>query len=303
MSLKVLIYNIYKLLWRAKTAQQPVNSHSTAMPKSKGGRPPVAFDEAEAMRLRRQGWSDHRIARHTHVAPSTVGSRLRNFTPPIPPTPPPIPVRQVPVPARKLPVLPVVPKPPIIVAPVQQAPVPIQQVLALPPAPYGIDAIPNGAKTFFLVNRKANAELVMHLGQPAIGVERWHPEYASLPAFQAAERIWVVMNSGEDNSAFFKSIVANIWIREKCLVSVDNGATPNTQPLQVGNWVQNVAKYKLLMDRPPDGSRPKTDLSSFELIHNFQPLPLPIHTDKIAALCKRFEAETDELSGGLDWQH
>jgi hypothetical protein len=151
------------------------------------------------------------------------------------------------------------------------------------------DSVPDGTKAFFLVNGKVNAELVMHLGQLA-SLERWHPEYATLPAFQVAERIWLRMNSSENNPRFFQSIVANIWIREKCSVSVDNGATPNTRPVQVVNWVQNVAKFKLLVDRPLDGSRPNADLASFELIHNFQPLPLPSHPDKIAALCKRFEA-------------
>ncbi len=301
---KIPIYNIYKWLdlkirafFQTKTVQEPVNSRSTAAPRSKGGRPPVPFDEAEAMSLRRQGWSDHRIARRMHVAASTVGSRLRNYTPPIPLTPPPQ-AQRAPVAAYKPPV--VAPNPPNPVAPVQPSPVTIPQVL--PPMPHGLNSVPDGARAFFLVNGKANAELVAHLAQPAIGIERWHTEYASLPAFQAAERIWLVMNSNEDNRIFFQSIVGDIWIRERCVVSIDDGDSLNTQPRQVGNWVQTVAKYKLLMDRPHNGSRPITDVSGFERIHNFRTLPLPSHTDKIAALCKRFEAEIDSPVS-LDWRH
>ena len=305
MSEKIPIYNIYKWLdlkirafFQTKTAQEPVNSRSTATPRSKGGRPPVPFDEAEAMRLRWQGWSDHKIARRMHVAASTVGSRLRNYTPPIPPTPPPQAQRASGA-TDKPPV--VAPKPPNPVASVQPSPVPIPQVSVSPPTP-PVESVPDGAKTFFLVNGKANAELVMHLGQAVVGIERWHETYALLPAFQRAERIWLVMNSSEDNRAFFQSIVGDIWIRERCLVSVDDGDSLNTQPRQVGNWVQTVAKYKLLMDRPHNGSRPITDVSGFERIHNFRPLPLPSHTDKIAALCKRFEAEIDSPVS-LDWRH
>ena len=307
MSEKVSIHNIYKWLdvkirafFHTKTTREPVHRRSIAVPKSKRGRPPVDFDEAEALRLRLQGWSDHRIAGRMHVAPSTVALRLRNYVPPIPPTPPEL-AQRAPVAAYKPPVQPVaVPRPPIVVAPFQLPSVAIPQVPAMPPARYGLDSVP--AKAFFLVNGRTNAELVAHLAQPVIGIERWHETYASLPAFQAAERIWIVMNSSEDNRAFFQSIVADIWIREKCLVSVDNGSTPSTQPQQVGHWVQNVAKYKLLMDRPHDGSWPNTDVSSFEQVHNFQPLPLPSHTDKIAALCRRFEAEVDSTMR-LDWRH
>jgi DNA-binding NarL/FixJ family response regulator len=52
-----------------------------AAQKPKSGRKPVDFDVAEALRLRRMGWSDRRIARHMHVAPGTVGSRLREWKP------------------------------------------------------------------------------------------------------------------------------------------------------------------------------------------------------------------------------
>jgi hypothetical protein len=297
---KLLISNFYKWLRTVLQSFLPSNTVQQPPPstqRSKGGRRPINVDCGEAYRLRCMGWNDYRIARQLGVSRNTITTRLRDYVSPIPPTPPP----------QAQPAFEATDKPPVVylkppnpAAPVQPSPVPIPQVL--PPMPHGLDSVPNGSKAFFLVNGKANADLAMHLAQPAIGIERWHETYASLPAFQRAERIWVVMNSSEENRSFFQSIVASLWIREKCLVSVDNGATPNNQPMQFRNWVQNIAKHKLLMDRTHDGSWPETDVSGFEQVHNFQPLPLPSHTDKIAALCKRFEAEIDS-SVKLDWRH
>src|SRR5271156_5626077 len=96
-----LISNIIRLvrgktraLSLSKTSEHPSEIQSPTVPRSKGGRPPVAFDEAKGMRLRQVGWSDQKIARHMHVAASTVGLRLRNWKPPIPPPSLPLPAQQ-----------------------------------------------------------------------------------------------------------------------------------------------------------------------------------------------------------------
>lgn len=237
-----------------------------------GGRPPVSFDLAEAVRLRSEGWSYRRLAGKYHTSKDTVARRIHNWKP-APVQPP-----AAPVPDPVEPVLPVVEVSMPVEIPPKPAPVPVVP----PPEPHGLDSIPAGCKAFFLVRGEQNAIYARGHDQPAVGIEVWHHEYASLPAFQAAERIWMVMNSSEDNRAFLLSIAGDIWIRERCLVSVD-GLTVHNPPVRPPDvWVQLVCKFRLLMERPRDGSWP--DNSGFEAIFNFQPVPLPSHTDKLAAL-------------------
>ena len=147
--------------------------------------------------------------------------------------------------------------------------------VVLPPEPHGLDSIPAGCKAFFLVRGEQNAIYARGYDQPAIGIEVWHHEYASLPAFQAAERIWVVVTANEENRAFVLSLASDITIRERCMVSV--GKLHGDM-----NHVQCVCKSRRQMERPHDGSWP--DTSGFEAIFHFQPVPLPSHKDKLAAL-------------------
>lgn len=307
MSLKLLIPNIYKRLRGLFRARLPVKmTEQSAQPsvhpvqKSHAGRKPLDLNVDAMMQMRSAGKSDAEIARKFDCSSHTVASRLREYKAPVAP-PPPVHVQQVPAPAYKPPVLPARPVP----AP---APVPVTPVVPVPPpAPYG--SVPEGTKTFFLVHGNLNREYAHNYAQPAIGIEIWHHEYLSLPAFRDAEKIWVVLNSNEDNRAFLMSIVSDIWIREKCLLSVDNGATLCTQPVRFGVWVQYVAKDKLRRDRPHDGSRPQTDMSDFEKVRNFQKIPLPSHMEKLDALLKSpktGEADRPSSLGGWwgsdDWR-
>jgi hypothetical protein len=287
MSLKVLIPKVYKRLRRVFRARLPVKmAEQSAEPsvhpvkKSNAGRKALKLNVAVMASMRSAGKSDAEIARKFDCSSHTVASRLRDYKAPVAP-PPPAHVQQAP---DKPPVLPARPVPapaPVPVTPVEPVP---------PPAPCG--SVPEGTKTFFLVHGNLNQEYAHNYAQPAIGIETWHHDYASLPAFRDAEKIFVVMNSSEDNRTLLMSIVSDIWIREKCLLSVDNGATPCTQPVRFGVWVQYVAKDKLRRDRPHDGSRPQTDMSDFEKVHNFQKIPLPSHKDKLDALLK--SPKTDE---------
>jgi hypothetical protein len=262
------------------------------------------------MRLHRLGWSDNRIARHLGISPHTVADRIAEWKPSvapmrepagvtIPPAAPPIAPDQRPVTAYKPVASSVTTKP--------AAPVPALPVVP-PPEPFGLATIPAGCKAFFLVHGSLNQQYVANCAQPCIGIERWHNEYMDLPAFQAVEKVWVLMNSSEDNRVFLESLVGDITIRERCRISVDNGATLNNQPVRFGTWVQNVAKAKLRMERPHDGSRP--DTSGFETIYNFQPIPLASHKDKLNALVARTgEPEPDRpsspggsLGGEEEWR-
>jgi len=309
MSLKSRILNILKRfsgLTSALTSGQNRVSDVRKPPRtSSGGRPRKDVDVDAVMRLHRLGWSDNRIARHLGISPHTVADRIAEWKPSvapmrkpagvtIPPAAPPIAPVQRPVTAYKPP-LPVAPKP---------TPVPVPVVPA--PEPYGLGDIPAGCKAFFLVQGKLNQEYMHNCAQLAIGIEQWHPtEYAMLAAFRDVEKIWIVINSNEDNRLFLMSIVNDLAIRERCLISVDNGATLCTQPVRFGRfWVQHVAKAKLLRDRPHDGSRPEADMSIFEAIHNFQPIPLPSHKDKLDALLKSPKTEPEDrlstIGGSVD---
>lgn len=250
--------------------------------RSSGGRKPKSFDITEAKRMRALGWSYRRIAWDMRVAKETVRTRLLEdaavpMREPIPPIEPP---RPVPQPSP----LPVAPEPatPMAIAPVVS-----------PPEPFGFESISAGTKVFFLVHGDLNQQLAHNCAQPAIGIEQWHHDYASLPAFQAVERVWVVLNSSEDNRAFLQSIVDDIWIREKCRLSVGSYAgTP---------WVQAVAKWRLLMQREINGPWYSFHTESFEQCHSFRPLPQPNHTQIIEALLKKPKSpEKPSSVGSID---
>jgi hypothetical protein len=286
--LKSLISNILKLvrgkthaLSPSKTGQQPSEIQLTAVPRSKGGRPPVAFDEAKAMRLRQQGWSDQRIARHMHVAPSTVGSRLRNWKPPVLPPPPP-PVQQAAAPTQRQPEPPAVAlKPPTVsvaVPTVQQAPVPIPQVPASP-----IDNADDllhrhewlaaelaWRECFFLVNaiNPLNLQFCNNNSQHGVAIDRWHESFRGLQVFENATKIWVVIDPADDNAAFLHSLVDDIWIRERCLVTVRS--------------ILDVAKYKT------DACvGHKMTVENFEAVCGFKPMPQQNHQEIIRTLLEK----------------
>ena len=265
----------------SKTGQQPSEIQSTTVPRSKGGRPPVAFDEAKGMRLRQQGWSDQKIARHMHVAPSTVGSRLRNWKPPVLPPPPP-PVQQAAAPTQRQPEPPAVAlKPPTVsvaVPTVQQAPVPIPQVPASP-----IDNADDllhrhewlaaelaWRECFFLVNaiNPLNLEFCTNNSQHGVAIARWHESFRGLEVFENASRIWVVLDPADDNATFLQSLVDDIWIRERCAVTVGN--------------LLYIAKYKT-----DANVGHKMTVETFEAARGFKPMPQPNHTEIIRTLLQK----------------
>jgi hypothetical protein len=210
------------------------------------------------------------------------------------------PVHQAPTAAYKPPVaMPVAPKPALVpVVPVVASPPAPHWFDAMPAAPYGLDTVSPGTKQFFLVRGSLNQQYAHGYAQPAIGIETWRPDYEALPAFQAAEKIWVILNSSEDNRAFLLSIVGDIWIRERCLLSVDNGSTINNQPVWLPDvWVQRVCKYHLIETRVSPWSQ---RWSTFEMIHNFVPLPTPNCTEQLnALLAKPPEPEHPASLGGF----
>ena len=244
----------------------------------RGGRPPVDLDLVEALRLHALGWSYRRIARQLgNVSRETVRTRILDYeaqfrvaTPEPVQQPPDVPVQQCAA-ACKAPVaLPTAPKP---------APVPGVPIVTPPPEPSGLDTVPPGCKAFFLVNGEQNAILARNCAQIAVGIERWHPSYASLPAFRDAHGFWVVMNSDDDNVAFLRSIVGDIWIRERCAVSRGHSLIGVVR----WTWVQQVCKDHLLMQRANPGSREEWWRPRFEALY-FVPMPQPNHTKRIEAL-------------------
>lgn len=295
MSLKSLMSNIYNRLCDTTSvlndglhgSQSPltpdlrpsITRKRNAAPA--GGRSPVDFDLVEAMCLRALGWSYRRIARKmNNVSRETVRTRILDYeaqfrvatADPVQQSPI-VPVQQS-APVCKAPVaLPAAPKP---------APVPVVQVVA-PPTPFELESVPAGTKAFFLLNGEHNAILARNCAQIAVGVERWDPSYASLPAFRDADRFWVVLNSSEDNRAFLLSIVDDIQIRERCAVSVD--ATHGDL-----NQVQVICKRRLLWERARhsapivDPAFRLADWSDFEKAYGFQPMPQPNHVRELEAL-------------------
>jgi hypothetical protein len=289
MSLKSFIYDAYNKLRvqflesvQPKAVQHPPNVPLPTVKRSKGGRRPVAFDEAKAMALRHQGWSDRRIARQMHVAVATVGARLRNWKPvPLPPLPPPAPVQQAPLGIQEPPVMSATVPPP---APAFVAPVP-------PPEPCG--SVPEGTKAFLLVHGQLNQEFAKNCGQHALGIESWHYEYAFLPAFQDAERIRVVITREEDNRRFLLSLAGDIAIRERCVISTDG--------------VQDVVKSKRALELTRRYEHQTFNRQLFETLHKFQAIPPMNHGAKLNALLAPPPTESEDKivsfagSWGNDW--
>jgi hypothetical protein len=306
MSLTSLISNIYNQL-DSKTSVLNDGLHRSESPLTPDlppsatqkrnvapacGRLSLDFDLAEALRLRALGWSYRRIARRmNNVSRETVRARILDCEAQFRVAPP--------EPVRQSPIVPVQQSAPVCKAPValpvapQPAPVPVVQVVA-PPTPFGLESVPAGTKALFLVNGEHNAILARNCGQIAVGVERWDPSYASLPAFRDADRFWVVINSDNDNQAFFMSIVGNIGIRERCAISRGDSRITEVR----WTWVQQVCKHRLMMQRANAGLREEWWRQQFEPLY-FAPMPQPNHTARIEELLAPPKKEERERPSGF----
>jgi hypothetical protein len=305
MSLKSLISNIYNRLCdttsvlndglhRSESPLTPDLPPSATRKRNAapaGGRSPVDFDLVEAVHLRALGWSCRRIARRMNsVSRETVRARILDYevqfrvAPPEPLQQSPIvPVQQSAPVCKAAVALPVAPKP---------APVSVVPVVALP-TPFGLESVPAGTKAFFLVNGEHNAILARNCAQIAVGIERWDPSYAALPVFRDADRFWVVLNSDDDNAALFRSIVGDIWIRERCAISRGDSRITEVR----WTWVQQVCKDRLKMQRANAGLREEWWRQQFEAPY-FAPMPQPNHSERIEAfLAPPKKEEPDRPSG------
>jgi len=258
------------------------------------GRKREPFDIENAKRLRALGWSNRKIARHTNVSEATIRTKFRQCWAPMRDNPgctvPPEPAQQA-VAAPKPPILPDA----LLRSPVPPASTPARSTPA-PPAPYGLDTIPTGTTTFFLCRGESNAAQARSYGLAAIGIEEWHSVYASLPAFQAAERILVVVTRGEDNCRFIMSIAQDVQIREKCVISAGDASGFGEYKT---TWVHAVCKRR--HREPPWSTDPafrRAAMERFEAANGFQPMPLPGSIDKIAELAAPSKTETSQ---GHDW--
>jgi hypothetical protein len=133
------------------------------------------------------------------------------------------------------------------------------------------------ARWFFLVNGQQNLAFATGLEQFAVSINRWHEEYRDLEAFRDAERIWVVIDRRDDNGEFVRSLVNDIWIRERCVISVGY--------VSFERWIQTVMRDR--MHRMWDVSPRKWesyDSSQFEAAQHFVSLPQPNHVQRIEEL-------------------
>ena len=143
------------------------------------------------------------------------------------------------------------------------------------PEPYGLDTIPPGCRAFFLFHGELNAIYARGYNQPAAGIESWHPEYSGLPAFTQAERIWVVVNTAEDNLLFVASIAADKFIRRRCTISTED--------------VQRVTKAKMLWEKEHSYPFLSEEFrrwydEQFERIWCFEAFPRPSEVYKLKKL-------------------
>ena len=291
MRLKSIVYNICNRLHRKTLvlndrlhrSESPLTPDLPPSAKRKpnaapaGGRSPVDFDLVEAVHLRALGWSYRRIARRmNNVSRETVRARILDYEAQFRVAPP--------EPLQQSPIVPVQQSAPVCKAPValpvapQPAPVPAVPVVA-PPTPFALESVPAGTKAFFLVNGEQNVILAHNCAQMAVGIERWHPSFAMLPAFRDADRFWVVLNSDDDNAAFFRSIVGDIWIRERCAISRGDSRITEVR----WTWVQQVCKYRLMVQRANAGLREEWWRQQFEAPY-FAPMPQPNHAARIEEL-------------------
>ena len=132
-------------------------------------------------------------------------------------------------------------------------------------------------KWLFLLNGQQNLAFATGLEQFAVSIDRWHEEYRDLEAFRDAERIWVVIDRRDDNGEFVRSLVNDIWIRERCVISVGY--------VSFERWIQTVMRDR--MHRMWDISPRKWesyDSSQFEAAQHFVSLPQPNHVQRIEEL-------------------
>jgi hypothetical protein len=294
MSLKSLIYRIFnRLRGNVKTVNHGescgytvVNADlpSAVTRKCNRTRPTVDFNLPEALRLRDLGWGNRKIARQmNNISRETVRTRLREHDERHPK--PPKPVQSSPLPDLKPPVA-SVPQSPVS-SPAMRPPVPpIPPVVppAKPPEPvsnydglvayWALRGLPNvkiNTRMFFLVHGAHNVVLGTGSEQLVVAIDQWHQEYHDLEEFQNVERIWVVLDPREDNRAFLLSIVADIWVREKCLVVVSS--------------VLDICRYRLAWERDHHaGFMSSVYDAEFETACKFIPMPAPNYVREIEAL-------------------
>jgi hypothetical protein len=267
-----------------------------------GGKPRVNFNLAEALRLRSLAYGYRKIARRmNNVSRATVRRRLMEHDArQQAQSPKPVPAS---APAQRLPVVPVAPPAPsstqdslrsdyrpdwAFVPPSQGVPepepkaTPVPKVDPVPPPPepvwnydqlvdyWAIRGVKNykpDTKWVFLVNGRKNLEYATGYEQLAVTIDRWCEAYRAMPEFQDAKRIWVVIDRRDDNRAFLMSILNDIWIREKCVISTEG--------------VQTICKHRLLWERANhsaaivDPAFRLADRLDFETVHHFQAIPQP----------------------------
>jgi predicted DNA-binding protein (UPF0251 family) len=248
---------------------QPLPKPRARKPNAKPQPPASAeFNLSEALRMRSEGMSNRKIARHMPFSRETVRKYLQIHDAQVTTaTPPPAPVEGPPAATLHT-----------ATPAAQFVPPPIVSQF-VPPAPVGLDTIPEGCTSFFLVMGAQNQQYAKGYAQPCIGIEQWHREYARLPVFRDAERVWVVVNLSEDNQAFVMSLAADIWVRERCVISTQG--------------VQHVAKARLLMQRRLQRPWFAYDAPEFEAVHRFQPLAQAKNVREIAELLAKPETDAD----------
>jgi hypothetical protein len=132
-------------------------------------------------------------------------------------------------------------------------------------------------RRFFLLNGQQNLAFATGLEQLAVTFDRWHEAYRDLEAFRDVERIWILLDRRDDNRAFLMSVVNDIWIRERCVISVGWKSFER--------WIQTVMRDR--MHRMWDVSPRKWksyDSSQFEAAQHFVSLPQPNHVQRIEEL-------------------
>ncbi len=256
---------------------------------SAGGRSLVDFDLGEARRLRALGWSYRRIARQmNNVSRETVRTRILDYEAQFRvATPEPIPA---PGPSSEPPIGPVQePKPAPMSVPVSKVE-PVSVAPVAPPEPdsnydalvqywamRGLKNYKPDTRWFFLVHGQQNLQYATGLEQLAVSIDTWYEAYHDLEVFRDAERIWVVVDRRDDNREFVRSLVNDIWIRERCVISVGY--------VSFERWIQTVMCDR--MHRMWDVSPRKWesyDSSQFEAAQHFVSLPQPNHVQRIEEL-------------------
>jgi len=315
MSLKSLISNTYNRL-RDTNSVLNDGSHRSESPLTPDlppsatqkrnaapacGRSPVDFDLAEALRLRALGWSYRRIARQmNNVSRETVRTRILHYEAQFRvATPEPIPA---PGPSTEPPIVPVQePKPapmsvPVVAPPPEPKAAPVSKIEPVSVAPVappepdsnydalveywamrGLKNYKPDTRWFFLVHGQQNLQYATGLEQLAVSIDRWYEAYHDLEVFRDAERIWVVIDRRDDNREFVRSLVNDIWIRERCVISVGY--------VSFERWIQTVMRDR--MHRMWDVSPRKWesyDSSQFEAAQHFVSLPQPNHVQRIEEL-------------------